>query len=443
MNIKIRFIVTKYLHPFLEETLNKMNLDFQWDIQEYKNFGHLSAIAIDLGNSNIDGVIVSGAVAQTVINKTEPNLAIPVLSIEADLSGLYHMLLNMIYKDKNVDLNRVYMDFYCMVKSNFSCAQLLDRDEIYNAQIIKDEALNRMSLEELKACDESIGETIVSLWEKGEMDFVICFFSSIIPLMKKHNIPCTYVFPLPSQIKDILNEIISIITVNYLQSQQPATIAISSHSAKSEMESDWEIAVLQKLIMDYSKENLYDFLIKKSPSTLEVYTCRAVVEQITCNYSCCNLSNYLNTKKLKFKFDIGYGLGIDMLNARSNAVIAMRHGNINGGVFLLNKDESLIGPLDGEHIITCSTRDDASIREMAQKANLSELTIQRILHILKDRNTTVISARDFVNYFGGTLRNANRILKNMEESNLAVVASMQSSFNKGRPSKLYEIKVPD
>lgn len=150
MNIKIRFIVTKYLHPFLEETLNKMNLDFQWDIQEYKNFGHLSAIAIDLGNSNIDGVIVSGAVAQTVINKTEPNLAIPVLSIEADLSGLYHMLLNMIYKDKNVDLNRVYMDFYCMVKSNFSCAQLLDRDEIYNAQIIKDEALNRMSLEELR-----------------------------------------------------------------------------------------------------------------------------------------------------------------------------------------------------------------------------------------------------------------------------------------------------
>ena len=51
----------------------------------------------------------------------------------------------------------------------------------------------------------------------------------------------------------------------------------------------------------------------------------------------------------------------------------------------------------------------------------------------------MIYAQDFVDYFGGSIRNANRVFGNLEKAGIATVDFKRSKYNVGRPAKVYHI----
>ncbi|MED9948077.1 MAG: winged helix-turn-helix transcriptional regulator, partial [Peptacetobacter hiranonis] len=71
---------------------------------------------------------------------------------------------------------------------------------------------------------------------------------------------------------------------------------------------------------------------------------------------------------------------------------------------------------------------------------LSSLTIQKLVSIVKMKDSNKITSVDLAERLGVTVRNANRILGNLEKGGVAEVVYTESVATKGRPVKVYELK---
>ena len=58
---------------------------------------------------------------------------------------------------------------------------------------------------------------------------------------------------------------------------------------------------------------------------------------------------------------------------------------------------------------------------------------------MKQKNSCEITSQELASRLNVTVRNANRILSNLEKNQLAVVAYHKSLNTKGRPQKVYQL----
>lgn len=150
------------------------------------------------------------------------------------------------------------------------------------------------------------------------------------------------------------------------------------------------------------------------------------------------IENYL-ANVLDFNTDIGYGIGRSIVEANTNAQRAKKESMIYDKSFVITENNHLIGPLRTEHEITVSQEVTPEIQAIAKRAHLSTLTIQKLLSIMKLTGSKEITSADIAGHLNMTLRNANRILTNLEQNELARLVYEKSANSKGRPIKVYEL----
>ena len=150
------------------------------------------------------------------------------------------------------------------------------------------------------------------------------------------------------------------------------------------------------------------------------------------------IENYLE-KVLDFKTDIGYGIEKSIIKAHNNARKAKKESVIYEKSFLIDENNRMIGPLLSDHEITVSQDITSEIKDIARQAHLSTLTIQKLMSIKKLTGSKEITSQEIAGHLNMTIRNANRILANLEQSNLAHLIYEKSSNSKGRPVKVYEL----
>ena len=63
------------------------------------------------------------------------------------------------------------------------------------------------------------------------------------------------------------------------------------------------------------------------------------------------------------------------------------------------------------------------IFQIAEKCKLSTLTIQKLISIVKMNGSYEITTNELANHLGVTVRNANRILRNLENGGAATIAA--------------------
>lgn len=440
--MKIYLIVTRHIEKCIADYLMQITPDCEYEILSYRDSRHMAEIAAHLPES-ADGFIIGGQIALNYFHTLRPDIEKPVIAIQYDSNIMFRAVLQMLVNDRNIDINRIYIDYLTLDTSSRSCAQLLDATEFSKAAAIATERLLHPTLERLDEFTQEIGSTMLELWRQGKLEHVICLFSEIMSYLQAHNVPCTYIFPDKEYVSRTIEQMITLIKIRTMQLQRPAAIALHLHVSSQEVDANWENAVFQKVLQEFSQKHMLDFVMKSSDKIIEIYTSQEIIEKITSNYKHCGLTKYLKDRSLHVKVDIGYGIGSDIVHAKNNAIKAMRHGAINGGRYIIDLQEHIIGPLEGENVVAYTKNSDPIIREKAKQAHLSEITIQRILHIMEKKKSKEISAKDFVELFGGTVRNANRILSKLEESGLAVACDQESAFHIGRPAKIYEVMISD
>ncbi|WP_426350818.1 hypothetical protein ACPWSR_06160 [Alloiococcus sp. CFN-8] len=440
MRTKIAVITTSYLREFIEKVLNEINMDCDFKVIEYKNFKNISETYYSL-EDEVDGYMVSGNVAHSTIDKTINKHKKPMMWFGTDLLSLYRIFIGLFLDNRNMDINRVIMDFLIPIRENPTCTEILENKNLDSVKRDLKRWRKNSSVDTLYTIEKDISEKIIKLWKDKKIDLVICTYSSIVPILKENNISYIFAKPEAEHIKETVSRLLASIKLNKMRENIPVVISVSQKGERNIEDSDLDTVSLQKCLLDFNKENVADFLVQRSNDGFDIYTSLRVTNIITNFLEGCKLSLYLE-EHLPFKVSIGYGIGNNIVEAKNNAAEAKKEALLMGGTFIMDEKYNLIGPLNTEHSLVIRSDVSPEIQEIAEKSRLSTLTIQKLASILKMMGTDLLTTNDLAAKLNATVRNANRILSNLERGGYAVVLYNKASSSKGRPTKIYKITLP-
>ncbi len=434
---KIILITTHFLHQFYEEAFKRISPGIDWEIHEYENFGTIGKVYSNL-QDQADGFLITGNVALNAIMNSVDSLNKPIRTVEMDLANLYKMVLNLKIENKELDLKRIILDFLIPLKTDYSLLDIV-RNPSPNDKlgILFNKWYEECPPSELVSLEENIIKVIEKLWKNQEIDFVLCVYSSIVPVLEKKGIPCQYVFPSDDNILMAAADLVNRIKIDQLSENLSLVISISPVSARKGKASDWEMISLHKALLEFKQQEISDMLIQQEKDGLTVMMSLKKSRRIEMGFSG-KIENYLE-KVLDFKTDIGYGIEKSIIKAHNNARKAKKESVIYEKSFLIDENNRMIGPLLSDHEITVSQDITSEIKDIARQAHLSTLTIQKLMSIKKLTGSKEITSQEIAGHLNMTIRNANRILANLEQSNLAHLIYEKSSNSKGRPVKVYEL----
>ena len=435
MQYKIVVITSHYLHKPTQESLGRVSPDCEYIVVPYDNFEHIVEV-YDRYASEADGFLVSGKSALSAIQMNTREVMKPMVPFQVDTAALYKELLHLVLKNREQDLNRVAMDALLPIQSGYTAADFLEIAEIDSV----DERIShwiRLSNEQgMGGVEQSIAEKLIALWESGAIDLVICQYSSVIPALEKHGIPYRYPFLSDFRMGECVKELLVKIELEHLRAGLPAAVCVSPRRLSAA--SEYQMERLNDALQQFCREHLMNCEIRNDGG---VYCADFTVQNVrymTHNSVTCLLRTFLE-EVLDFETAVGYGIGSSREQAASNAIAAMKEAAISGRSFIRDEAGNLIGPLDSEQQMVVSTRPMGDVGEIARRCSLSTMTIQKLMTYIRMAGTNKTTTQELSRQFDVTIRNANRILSNLERGGCAKVIYSQTSSTKGRPVKVYEL----
>lgn len=432
MKLKIMVITSEYLKNYFISNLNYVNELYDIEIKVYKDFEHISKIYNEYVNY-FDGFLISGNIAKTAIFKGKIDVIKPVVSINLNLQDIYKAIIDLMIKNRNIDLNRVLFDFLIPVKKEISVDAFLNKS--IETTISKDieEFVSDADFNKIISLEDNLKREILQFWELKIFDVLICQFSNIIPILEENKIP--YIFPLPSKenLQDTLKNLVNMIKLKHVKGNFPAIIRVDFKN--DELDKENILKTLKKL---FSNECI-EYNLDNEKDHLKFLVTSSSISKLTDNYKTSKISKILSDEFGK-NLVVSYAVGNNFSNSLKHSEIAMKESLLKDKCFIVDENENLIGPLDSENYVIVSKSIDEKIFEIARKSNLSTNTIQKIDAILKSKKSKKITSIELSKYLGSTTRNANRILQSLVNNELASIVQENSTNTKGRPTKVYEIR---
>ena len=437
MTYHILIITSAYLSQYMKDTLGTPPENVEFRFVEYQIFHDLKEIYLE--NENwADGVLTTGLVVQTVLERAIATPLKPMLSLDTDNESFYRIPLSLLIENRSLDPERIVFDVFINVDPGASVLSLIETKSIMSTFPDFSLWLSTASLDELYQIEDVTLNRLQALWEEGRIDLVICRYSSLVPRLKELHIPCVFATGTDEYMHDILQHLLAKIKIDKITSHAPAVISVIPRETKANVWTERLEISLQKAIMDFAQKNDLAFLLQKRLQETLIITERSVLSYITEDFRQNWLAVYLN-ENIDFNLSISYGIGNTIEEAITNAQAALRASGISGDSFLVDEDLNLIGPLCSDKRTISSKIETPRMQELAKKASLSTSTIHRISRLLMILGRKEITSADLAENFHISLRGANRILQKLEDSGLAKATLQKSSHLRGRPTKIYSI----
>ena len=435
MSKKIVIISSHYLHTPVKSAFERLKPDCDLIFTTYDSFQNIPSV-YDSYAEEADGFLVSGPIAKSAIEVVEHKIHKPVVSFQIDLEGMYKSILDILMEPKNSDMNRIVMDFMVLMDDKNTATDFLKG--MTSEQFIPrfSQWTSHLPAEEIACIEDKMVNRLIELYKEGKMDIVICQFTNIIPALIEHNIP--YLFPFPSDLNltSLLHELFAKIEMENLLANRSTLLSVTPR--KLDSISPEMMALLRRKIESFLKENLMECLILDNKEGFHIFTTAQVLDSITNHYRTCSLSSYLN-ESLPFECSVGYGIGNTLSDALKNSTYAIREARFTGHSFIKNAQGDLIGPLDSEKRMVIENTFNRKCTYIAKKCKLSTITIQKLMTYQKLTGDNKVTTQELSSRFGVTIRNANRILQNLQKGGCASVVYTRTSNSKGRPTKVYEL----
>ena len=418
MNTNIVVITSHFLRPHIEEIYSNLDLECNIKVVAYDNFNTIHKI-YDQYAACTNGFLVSGTAAKAAIEVVEHELKRPIISFEIDSAGLYRSILDLLLENRDLNMNRLIIDFMIPLEGGITANDFFKwMDLNYDKSHIDiwSETLNRENFAKLEG---QIINEILRLWNMDAIDMVLCQYSNLILFLK-----------------DLTKRFMYILSLEYMRENLPVVISI--FASDNSLNTEENIQLIAHHTNKFFQSNAINCVIQEEKSHCSTIITVENLHQITNNEKNCNLSVYLN-KYIDFEISIGYGIGINLEMAVNNAYTAQRESLLSGKSFVFTENGNLIGPLSSKACMVIENQAIYDIGKIAKNSSLSAITIKKIIAIIKINNSNMITTQDLSLHLKSTVRNANRILKNLEKSGYAKITSTQTTNTKGRPTKVYEL----
>lgn len=436
MSAKIIIITSKFLHTFVEEKFAKIQPDCEIEIVEYANFDQLPDIYRRY-EDEADGFMISGEVAKSVIEREVGRIKKPNISFHANMVSFYRKLIALFLERRDLDPGRTYFDFLLPLQEEASVEYMLhDIDGLAREMQIEDWSSN-FRKGEFSHMEQAVIREILRRWERGDIDMVLCLYSSIVPVLEEKGIPYSFIYPAENQLVEQTQELLAQIQVEKMHDNLPAIIAIADLHPERTKDSRARFAAAVDSI---KKELLLDVIIKEENDHYYMFMDYQTMSGITRELKYCCFCPELK-KKYQLASAVGYGIGRNITEAKKNADDALKNALFSGGSFIVNEKLDLIGPMESEKRMEVQRDLSDVVCTIAKECHLSTLTVQKLLSIARMNGSPRITTRELAERMGVTIRNANRILQNLEQGGAASIAYTHSANTKGRPVKVYELHV--
>lgn len=435
MTPKIAVITSHFLEKPTREALSRIELDCDFIFTTYDNFKHIPKV-YDQFADLVDGFLVSGNMAKSAIEVLDHEVKRPIISFNIDLAGLYETILKILIENPNQKVDRIIMDFLIAVSDEATAKDFIDDTHFSKTTPVIENWIHSTGAKEMEKIESIMTERILKLYKDGKMDLVICQFTNLIPFLEEHDIPYKYPFPPDSLLRELVQKLIINIELEHMRDNMLTIINVAP--CKPELISSNNMALLKQQISAFLKENLMDCLVQEEAESCNIFTTVQVMHSITRHGKSCEISDFL-IESLPFPIAVGYGVGININNAMTNALSARREAIYSGHSFIKNENGDLIGPLNSDKRMIIENYEMYNVAKIAKKCNLSSITITKLITYMKMTGSNKVTTQELASRFGVTVRNANRILLNLENGNFAKLAYTQTSNSKGRPAKVYEL----
>ena len=441
MRSRIGLIGTALLFPHILRAAS--DLDYDITPLEYRRMSELPEV-YGAHRDEFDGFVVTGNIAKEVILRCRGDDDKPLHSISGLSVEYYQEFFRLVNTDRSIDLSRVKLDsgLWLPDRGPQSVEDFLQQRLPIEKMQVK--VARTLSLEQLERADQIILDHARQAFDNGEMDLVVCRFSTAYQVLQQAGIPCTFVFPDPDNILDTLILLHQDIQLGHLSGSLPAVIFLSSQAFQSDSFSDIsaDSVGIQKCLLEFDQEFTTGFLIKRAAGGFEIYTTQQTVRRITENFSSCPLRRYV-ISRLGLEIHVGYGVGRDIMRARNHALDAYSASRRDNHSYAVLQDGNLVGPLDIQSSGCICTEVLSQAPQVAEVSGLSVPTIQRITSVSRLLGSVELTTQELANAMQVTVANANRFLNALVKSGQAHIATEKRSASKGRPRRVYHLDFLD
>lgn len=430
MKVQIAIIATDFLRKFLDKALKDVSPDMEYTIYAYRDFEDIPRVYGGLPDS-VKGVITSGIFPTKIIQENFPDTRKVIRTISNDDVGIYRMFLELLEKDRSLDLNRIYADFMEVIQVDLREYLFGDTQICYGERL--EEKLRNETIEDLMAAENRYREKHIRLWKEGSTDISATRFSSIAESLAEEGIPVCFPYPGYEHIRAVCLETLQEIRIREMKGNQPASILVSSPNHEEQVE---------KGLARFNTVHRMGADIRHLMEGYEVLTRRSVIEEITEHYTSCKMQDFFMDRKVDTIY-VGYGLGEELNQARVNAVDAHREARriAGGGSAVINENNELIVPLSREVSVVVPRQFSDRIRHIAQCSGLSQITVQKVAGAVRAGEGQLITSRELSDRLAVSQRTANRFLSALMKGGFAEIKGVKQDSTMGRPERVYEVRI--
>lgn len=439
---EIAIITTEYLRDFVDNVMKELQLDIDYNIYPYVSFQELHHIYQDIPD-RINGIITSGSFPAEILKNCFPDNQRIIRPFNNDDAGIYKLFLQLQQQNRDLACSRIYTDIFDV--AGIDQEAYLFGDETASMADKMEESISQMTLEELIKAEKYYQEKHLRLWREGKTDLSITRFSSLVSKLKEE-IPIQFVYPSVDYIKTVCLRTMQDLKIKEMQGNQMAAIMITIHEFNKlkRSEADTCMEQLQKELQHFRKIYQTDLIIQKRNTGFEILTNQNTVKAITKDFHSCELQKFMKTR-IEFDIYIGYGIGNDMYQARINASDANREASLHASTtsFLINEKNECIGALLADTQLVVGRTVSEPIKMASNRSGLSYLSVQKVFAAADTTKDGKITSRELAYKLSITKRSANRFLSALNEAGFAEVVEIKKSTTKGRPERIYQVKLDE
>lgn len=436
MSEKIGLITSHYLYTPTKESIKRLGLEDSTLIAAYDDFSHIAQV-YDAMADKVGGFLVSGQSAMLSIRLSEHAVTRPMISFQVDEPSLYKTILRLFLSKRTQRPERVVLDFLLPLGKGYTVREYIEWPNSHDIEKEINDFVRKAGISGPDGIEELTFRLLTDLWKRDAFDLVICQYSSLIPRLEEQGIPYVYPFLSDRQVEKLIQDLQVRVELEKLRSNLPASVLAASR-LPSRLTEEGEKA-MEKALQSYFKSHMLECLLQPCPEGLAAATTLQAVRYFT-RRDTSGLESYLQ-ERLPFEVSVGYGVGGTAQEALSNARTALHEARLYGGSFMKDETGALMGPLAAPQPAV-TEGSGQTVGQVAKACGLSPQTVQKLMAGVRMSGVDKITSQELSQRLGSSLRNANRILNCLEQGGYARVVYTQTPNAKGRPGKVYELKLP-
>ncbi|MBS7526167.1 hypothetical protein KHM83_05725 [Fusibacter paucivorans] len=440
--MNIGFLGSEKRLKYIREVVDTLFTDIHptYIVDELAYYNEETAAELKALRNDLQGIIFAGELQYEFYNSIFfPN--IPCDYVKKDWSSLQNAFLSM--SIKGIDFRNVSIDSY----SYSSIFNLLkDLGTLDNAKAIK--IIQRRQFD--KGYVDSVFDDHYSYFKSGAVKGCITALHPVLSLLEAEGVPCVYARPTTEIIIKTINGIVDLFETQYNKDGHIAILILQIIPKKeySYIRQDEYLYMHEKIKVAeevyYFAKNTHAAVVSESIDKFMILMNKETLIDYTNGLQRFYLLNsiFINTN---CDVNIAVGYGFNPSEAKFNANLAAEKFDADSKnlTYIVPRQNAAIGPLNflvGDDLNVDRIEEDY-ISSLSKEIGISQTMLYKLYSMIERQKRNSCTSQDLADKLSISQRNANRLLRKLEDFGYAKVVGKRLTGQSGRPSDIYDISL--